>query len=272
MPEPALSAGLERRRLEVPGAHLSYAVCGPRDGRALVLCHGLAANGRQFLSDARFFAAHGFRVLVPDLRGHGHSRLTGPAEATEFSIARMAADMVAMLDAEGLDRAHWVGNSLGGILALWLMGSAPERLGRVVTFGTAYSLDVPQLVVPAMRLVHGVMGTRLLARIGAPLTCRGPRGAALVRRMLRDIDPPAVLAAARAVRHYDLIANALGFDRPILMIRGKLDQSVNLALKPTLAAMRGRPGFTLLDLHGAGHCANLDRPHEVRKAILDFLG
>jgi len=250
---------------------IAYFTAGPHDGRPLVLCHGLAASGLQFALDARFFAQQGFRVIVPDLRGHGRS--TGPREYRheDFSIARLAKDMIAVLDDAGVMQTDWVGNSLGGILALSVMGSVPERLNRFVSFGTAFALDVPKIVVPFMQLGHKIIGSELLARLGAPMTCRGERGQAVIYEMLRTLDMEAVIHIARHVERYNLIENAQKFDRPILMIRGSEDKAVNKALKTDLEIMRAQENFSLVDVQNAGHCANLDQPDIVRRAILDFL-
>ena len=250
---------------------IAYFTAGPRNGRPLVLCHGLAASGLQFATDARFFAQHGFRVIVPDLRGHGRS--TGPREYRheDFGIARLAKDMIAVLDDAGVAQTDWVGNSLGGILALFLMGSTPERLNRFISFGTALKLDVPKLVVPFMQLGHRIIGSEMLARLGAPMTCRGEKGQAVIYEMLRTLDAEAVIHIARHVERYDLTANAVKFNRSMLMIRGSEDKAVNMALKTDLEILRTLDNFSLVDMQNAGHCANLDQPDKVRHIILEFL-
>ena len=110
------------------GVEIGYGVAGPRDGRTVVLCHGLAAAGRQLAGDAKAFAEAGYRVLVPDLRGHGGSgKPAGKALAKDFSIARLAEDLFDLLDREAVTSIDWVGNSLGGIVALPMVHRAPER-------------------------------------------------------------------------------------------------------------------------------------------------
>jgi len=250
---------------------IAYFITGPTGGQPLVLCHGLAASGLQFVNDAAFFAEHGFRVIVPDLRGHGRS--TGPVRHAQkdFTIDRLAKDMVAVLDDAGVGAADWVGNSLGGILALSLMGTDPQRLKRFISFGTAYKLDVPKVVVPFMQLSHKIIGTEMMARLGAPMTCKGKNAQAIIYAMLRNLDADAIMRIAKSVECYDLIANARKFSNPILLLRGDQDRTVNLALKPTLEAMEPRDNFSVLDIKNAGHCANLDQPNKVRRAVLEFL-
>ena len=56
-------------------------------------------------------------MLVPDIRGHGRSGAPAGLRAEDFSIPRLASDMIALLDDAGAAAVDWVGNSLGGIIA-----------------------------------------------------------------------------------------------------------------------------------------------------------
>lgn len=251
-------------------ADLSYFVMGPTDGRPLVLCHGLAASGLQFVEDAAFFAAQGFYVIVPDLRGHGRSSC-GVQNEDYFSIAHMADDLIAILDAENLSQVHWVGNSLGGILALEILGRKPQRLASFMSFGTAFSLHVPGVITTLASGSVRLLGKKLVGHMIAPMTCKDPEAQEVIFAMLQDVDLFAAEAAARHVSQYDLLANAQAFDGPILLLRPELDHNVNHALGLTVAAMQGHENFTLIDVAEAGHCANLDQPEQIRQLLLAFL-
>lgn len=255
-----------------PGGYRSaWFSAGPKEGVPLVLCHGLAASGLQFVQDAAFFAANGFRVIVPDLRGHGRSTCPDKRSDEDFAIPVLAEDLLAILDAEGLGAVHWVGNSLGGILALEILGRAPERLNSLVTFGTAYSLELPTGLVALGAQGYRLLGTKITAMVGAPMTCRDPGAQAIVRQVLEQVDVDAAIRTGGAVHRYDLRQNAVDFGRPILMIRGDRDRAINSALGPTLEVMANRPNFQLADLPDAGHCANLDRPDAVRQLVMNFI-
>lgn len=252
------------------GAELNYFMAGPVQGKPLVLCHGLAASGLQFVEDAEYFAQRGFRVLVPDLRGHGASE-AGPSLQTHFAIASLADDVLAMLDAEHLHQVDWAGNSLGGILGLEIMGRTPRRIGRFASFGTAYNLDVPGFLIPLGAALTRLSGTSMMARFLAPLTCSEPHAQAIISAMLKQVDVDGAEAIAHHVRHYDLTSNALNFAGPILMLRCALDHQVNVALGDTLAALQGQLNFKLVEIDDAGHCGNLDQPADVRAALMGFL-
>jgi pimeloyl-ACP methyl ester carboxylesterase len=252
------------------GVEIAYGDFGPRQGTAIVLCHGLCASGRQFESDAHYFAGLGHRVLVPDLRAHGRSGAPGALVPEAFTISLLAGDMLAMLDDADIEMADWVGNSLGGIVALELLARAGRRVRSLATFGTSYRLALPAFVPAIFPLIYGVFGRGIVSGVTARATTDNAGGRELVREMLAAFDPQAGQAVAANVRRYDLIDNALRYGGPILMIRGGRDRAVNAALGSTLRAMAGRDNFRRVDLRQAAHCANLDVPGEVRQTLVEF--
>jgi 3-oxoadipate enol-lactonase len=251
------------------GVRIVYDDLGPRDGVCVVICHGLAAAGEQMRADAEYFAGLGFRVLVPDLRGHGRSGVPEPLTRESLSIARMAADLVALLDHAGVPKVHWVGNSLGGILALQMLAQHEARFRTLATFGTAYRLSLPPLgrLIP---LSYRLLGPGLVARVTALATTRHKAARVLIERLVRAHDPAVGGLLASNLAVYDLIANAQRARLPILMLRGGRDGAVNAELGPSLAAMQGRDNFTLVELREGGHCANLDATDAWRAALLTF--
>jgi pimeloyl-ACP methyl ester carboxylesterase len=117
-------------RAIVNGINIHYQQAG--SGPHLVLIHGLtgslAAWQWQFvpaLSDR-------FNVLTYDLRGHGHSDMP----PSGYTSADMARDLAALLDERGIDRAHLVGHSFGGLVALHLAALAPERVNGLTISDT----------------------------------------------------------------------------------------------------------------------------------------
>lgn len=251
------------------GVRIVYADAGPRDGTPVVLCHGLAAAGEQLAADADYFAGLGYRVLVPDLRGHGRSGRPAPLTRQSLSIARMASDLLAMLDQAAVGPVHWVGNSLGGILALHLLAAHERRFRTLATFGTLYRLGLPRwrTLIP---LSYRVFGRALVATLTARGTTRDPRARVLVENMIRQNDPAVGGLLASNLASYDLTANAQRATLPILMLRGGRDGLVNLGLGRSIAAMQGRSNFTLVELPEGGHCANLDATEIWRAALLAF--
>lgn len=260
----------ERRAERGDGLALAYWQTGPATGPVVVLCHGLAAGRHQFRADAEHFAALGFRVLVPDLRGHGDSPAAVTYDPAHYAITVMADDLEAMLDDAGADRVHWVGNSLGGILALELVARMPQRFVSLATFGTAHALSLPQAAAKAIPVLYGALGKNLASWSTAMMTTRNKTARPLVEALVKQFDPKVGQAIAENVRRYDLTTNALAFAGPMLILRGGRDVQVNQALARTLPRFVGRPNFTLVDLPEGGHCANLDATDAWRAALRAF--
>jgi lipase len=101
----------------------------------VVCLHGVNAHGRRFRRLAEERLADRFRILAPDLRGHGNSGWEPP-----WTFATHAHDVLETLDAAGVRRTQWVGHSFGGRLVLELAALAPERIERVALLDPAIQL------------------------------------------------------------------------------------------------------------------------------------
>jgi len=108
---------------------------GDRAAPPLVCLHGITGHGRRFrrLADERF--AERFRVLAPDLRGHGRSDWEPP-----WTLRANLADVLETVAAAGVERATWLGHSYGGRLILELAALEPERIERAVLLDPAIDL------------------------------------------------------------------------------------------------------------------------------------
>jgi lipase len=108
---------------------------GDPDAPPVVCVHGVNAHGRRFRRLAEQRLAQRFRVLAPDLRGHGGSDWEPP-----WTIATHAHDVLETLDDLGVRRADWIGHSFGARLLLELAVLAPDRLERLVLLDPAIQL------------------------------------------------------------------------------------------------------------------------------------
>lgn len=96
---------------------------GDRDAPAVVCVHGVSAHGRRFRKLAEERLAPRFRVLAPDLRGHGRSKYDPP-----WDLATHVDDLLETIDGEGVETPAWVGHSFGGRLLLELAARSPGRI------------------------------------------------------------------------------------------------------------------------------------------------
>lgn len=116
------------------GAQLSGDDSG--QGVPIVLLHGLTATRRYVVMGSRALERSGHRMIAYDARGHGRS---SPAPSpSNYRYADLGTDLIALLDARGIDRAVLAGASMGAHTLLWLALQSPERVAGLVVITPAY--------------------------------------------------------------------------------------------------------------------------------------
>ena len=252
------------------GVTLEYDLSGPEGADVLCFVHGVSANLEQFEPQrASFEGSH--RVLRLSLRGHGGS--SGPERPlpSDYTRATLARDVVALWDALGIDSAHVVGNSLGGLIGYELLAQAPGRVRSLTTFGTTAALASPASLVWTMTTLQRLLGSRGMSRLLERTASRDRSVARLVAQMCRSADGTALRLVMEAIAAYDYTPFLRTQTLPLLLIRGPFDTEINAHLASTLAALRETPRFTLAELPGTGHFANLERPAAFDRLLARFL-
>ncbi|MGZ8777315.1 MAG: alpha/beta fold hydrolase [Mycobacterium sp.] len=108
------------------GTTVSYDVHG--DGPAIVCTHSFLFDRHMWRHQVPVLVDRGWRVVAIDMRGHGHS---GPSREP-FSVYDVMDDVLAILDAEGVEHAVWMGDSIGGFLSLRAGLRHPARVRALV--------------------------------------------------------------------------------------------------------------------------------------------
>jgi pimeloyl-ACP methyl ester carboxylesterase len=121
-------------RIRADGVEL--AVLDEGEGAAVLLLHGFPDSSQLWRHQIPALVGAGMRAIAPDLRGFGESER--PEGVEEYAIARSVADMVAVLDALGVERAHVVGHDWGAGLAWALAAYAPARVERLVAMSVGH--------------------------------------------------------------------------------------------------------------------------------------
>lgn len=251
-------------------------------GEPIVLLHGLGATKGSFLPTVADLA-DSFRIVAVDLPGFGDSYkpLGAPYHPPFFAAA-----VVELLDALGLERAHFVGNSMGGRIALELGLRHPERVGRLVLLAPSLAWRRARPWAPLVRLLNPHLGLAQLtprwaarAVVHRIIPAAGESWlAAGVDEFLRSYLTPrgrvAFYAAARQI-YLEEPHGAKGFwtrlaglAAPSLFVWGRHDQLVPYGfaahVRRTLPAAR----HLTLD---CGHVPQIERPAETHAAIKEFL-
>ncbi|AOJ65666.1 alpha/beta hydrolase [Burkholderia ubonensis] len=237
---PLPAAGFEGW-LEHDGARLWHACYG--DGPPVILLHGGLGHAGNW----------GYRAVLIDSRGHGRST----RDERPYSYERMASDVLAVMDALGLDRARFVGWSDGACIALVLASMAPARVESVFFFGCNMDPGGVKAMAPSAVVDRCFARHRSdYAALSATPDGFEPFVAAVSEMMRTQPDYPAKALAAIDVR--------------VAIVLGEHDEFI----RPEHAAYLARtiPGATLTILPGVSHFAPLQRPARFNAAMLAFLG
>lgn len=251
------------------GCRLVCRFDGPDDAPVLVLSNSLGTALDMWAPQLPAFAER-FRVLRYDSRGHGGS----DAPPGAYSIDRLGRDVVELLDALGVARAHFCGLSKGGFVGQWLGVRAPERIDRLVLANTAAYMGPPSGWQQRIdRVLHDGMGAiaeTVLERWFTPAFCaRAPEAVEPIRRMLLATPPAGYAGCCAAIRDMDLRPTAPLIARPALVVAGAADPATPPERADELAGlMRAEARVVRLD---AAHLANVEQPDAFAAAVLDFL-
>lgn len=127
MSQPPSVPGVSHEYVDAGGLRMHVAVAGPQDAPPLLLVHGWPQHWWAW-RDVIPALAERHRVIAPDLRGHGWTE----APRSGYDKEQMASDVLALLDAMGIDRVTWVGHDWGAFTGYLAAFRAPERLERLV--------------------------------------------------------------------------------------------------------------------------------------------
>lgn len=242
----------------------------------VVLVHGLGYARWGWDGLPERLTAAGFDLVLLDNRGIGDSDVPeGPYTATQ-----MATDVVAVLDDAGIDTAHVVGSSLGGMVAQEVALGWPERVDRLVLLSTTPggedAAPMPQGTVDLLAAMPGMEPVEALraAITNALAPAWADERPELVEQILRHRlaapqDPAGWQAQAHAGTTHDGGGRLGSITAPTLVLHGDRDVVVDPANGPLLA---GRiPDARLVVLEGHGHLPFWEDPDAVARSIVGFL-
>ena len=241
---------------------LHCTVEGPPDAPALLLLHSIGTT-QNIWSPQMTALARRFRVIRPDLRGHGLSEVT-PGDYSRASLAR---DALGILDALGLASAHVAGVSLGGRIAQQMAAENPDRVLSLLLIDTA--LDFPSQETWNSRMAAVALeGTVALADAVMPRWTVDPTlpSSLGLRRMLLRTDRVGYNGAAAALR--DATAGEIEgrIHCPCTVLVGELD--VVVPESTTQALLAAIPGAAHATLPEGGHIPNYEAAQALTDAML----
>ncbi|MDB5597308.1 MAG: hydrolase [Hyphomicrobiales bacterium] len=249
------------------GLSMAYATQG--GGRSIILLHPVGLRGA-FWSPVMDELQSEFRLIAPDLRGHGAS----DASLEPFDLDDFADDVADLVRSVGQAPAVVVGCSMGGMVAQALAVRHPELLSGVVIANTGHRRNdqgratMEQRARDAEKGMPGVLSTTLSRWFDADIQLTRPELVVLARDWLLANDPIVHAWSWRAIRGLDYADQLAGLKLPALAIAGLHDQSTPVASMKEMAGALPDCGYVEMD---TGHLSPLEQPKAFASHLRDFV-
>jgi 3-oxoadipate enol-lactonase len=257
-------------KASVNGISVNYQVDGIEDGPWLVLSNPLAT--RLALWDAQVARlGQFFRILRYDQRGHGAT----DAPSGRYDFGTLADDVIALLDALSIRRAHFVGLSMGAATAVAICKREPARLDRVAlcdSSGASSPVTHRQWEERIALVLNGGMAAvaeSLVQRWLAPSALAGNAPHVdVVRQMILNTPVNGFVGCAAAIGNHDFRSTIHTMPRPTLFLVGDKDVTAASVMRSMHEAL---PNSRYVEIADAGHISNVDQPAAFTRAIEEFL-
>jgi 3-oxoadipate enol-lactonase len=257
------------RKIRVNGVEIAYRFDGPEGGRVVMMSNSLMSDYTMWDVTVPALTDR-YRVLRYDTRGHGRSGTTpGP-----YSIAMLADDAVGLMDALGIRQVHFVGLSMGGMIAQQIGARYPERVCSLALCDTASEMPPRSLWAERFEIVHsqgvtGLVDSTIQRWFNAPFIARDPQSIEKVRRMISGTGTEGYIACGSAVRDMAQTTMLLQVKAPTLVLVGRQDQACNIEKATVIHRMID--GSQMVVLEDAAHLSNIEQPQAFNSALRAFI-
>lgn len=250
------------------GIEIAYADEG--SGEPLIFLHGLGISQADWQPQIEYFRQY-YRVIAPDFRGHGASEKPN----SDYSISIHSADIIALMDVLGLNSAHIVGLSMGGMVAFQLAADAPQRLRTmtIVNSGPALPNDTftaKKMLWSRLLMIH-LFGMKRFAQKVAENMFVSDEHDEVITTLAKQIasNPKKIyLRNLKSLWGWGVLEYLAAMKTPTLMLTGDSDYSPVAVKQAIVSAMQNAE---LVVVENSGHGTPIERPDETNRAIEVFL-
>ena len=257
-------------KIHANGIDVHYEVAG--SGPWLTLSHSLASDLSMWEPQLEAFCRH-FTVLRYDTRGHGGS--SAPLGA--YSWTQLCDDVLALLDALKIERTHFLGLSMGGMIGQHLALLAPQRLASLILADTssrtpaaAQPLWQERLRLAREKGMAALVDATLERWFTPPYRAAHPEAMARIAALILKTPVAGYIGCGQALQALDLSARLSQVTAPSLILVGAEDAGTPPALARDIAA--AIPGARLEIIPEAAHLANVEQAERFNQLVLEFLG
>lgn len=258
-------------RVNLGELSLNCQLDGPDGADWIVLSNSLGANLSMWDDQIALLTAR-YRVLRYDTRGHGGSD-TPPGP---YSFADLTGDVLRLLDHFGIQRAAFMGLSMGGMTGLGLAINHPDRVSRVVCADARADAPEPFRAMWDQRIekvqrggLDAIVDGTLASWLTEAWRGANPDRVAAIRAMVLDNDPEGYIACCHALKELDYFRQLGDAAVPVLYVGGRQDMGAAPDVMQSMAD--ATPSGAYVPIENAAHVANINAPEAFNTAIRAFL-
>jgi 3-oxoadipate enol-lactonase len=258
-------------KIKANGIQVNYELSGKEGAPQVVLSHSLGCNLHMWDPQMKALDAH-FRVLRFDTRGHGGS----DAPEGAYTMEQLGEDAIGLLDALGIDRCHWVGLSMGGMIGQCLALNHAHRLQSLALCDTGPIVPEEAQPIWQERIdsarekgldVH--LKPTMQRWFTSGYLSQNPPGVALITKQFLATPVAGYIGCIEAIRRLNYLDRLPEIKKPTLIIVGEDDQGTPVT---AAEAMRERiAGSKMVVLPSSAHLSNVEQPEAFTNALLGFL-
>jgi 3-oxoadipate enol-lactonase len=258
-------------KVDANGIRINVALSGNTSGSVVLMSHSLATSLDLWLPQLAALEPQ-FRVLRYDTRGHGGS----DAPQGAYTLAQLADDAVAVMDALDIEAAHWVGISMGGMIGQAVALKYAARLRSLVLCDTAAVVPQEAQTVWQQRIEKArgkgmaALADETLERwFTPPYLATAPPGVHRIRDMILSTPVSGFIGCSEAIRRLDFLDRLGDIRLPTLIMVGEQDPGTPVANSEVIHSRI--KGSRLQIIPSAAHLCNVEQAEAFNKKLIGFL-
>jgi len=259
--------------LMLQGRRIHYDLAGSETGSVVCFTHSLSSDGGMWAEQLPPLLAAGFRVLRLDMRGHGGS----DPVAGDYTMSQLAADVAHVIDALSLDRVHFIGLSIGGMLGQAFAIEHAAKLKSLMLCDTLPATPADAKAAWGPR-VAAVKKANSLEPLADPTIERWftdafkPRRPARwkeIRETIAATTPAGYLGCAAAIQNFNFLTRLPSLRIPTLVVCGADDPGTPPAENRRIASLV--PGARYEEITVARHFPNVEQAETFNRIMMGWL-
>jgi 3-oxoadipate enol-lactonase len=264
-----IESSIKHKILKMDGYKIHYYVSGKENNDLIIFLHPAFSDHRAFDQQIDFFSGN-YRVITIDLIGHGLSK----AKKSKDKIDASSKHIEKILDIEGFDKTHLVGISMGSLIAQYFALEYPEKIKTLTALGGHNINKENKEVAKAQRsynlslIFRAIFSMKAFRKMTAENICKSEKGQALFYETTGHYERKSFMVM-QGLQNVIKDRKNIKPKYPTLMLIGEFD--IELSKKMAKEWHNDIESSEYLMIEDAGHCANIDKPLEFNKIVMEFI-